>query len=115
MANMAQAIRLALHYGEKNLGLTNIFGEDVGPPLGGVFTVTQGLDKTWNSPLDERGIIGASMGLASDVLSKAEARGYVERVIKGPESYSRLIRKEDMFKDWLNAYSFEQNDHAYYI
>lgn len=65
MANMAQAIRMALHYGEKNLGLTNVFGEDVGPPLGGAFTVTQGLTKSWNSPLDERGIIGASIGLAA--------------------------------------------------
>src|SRR3954453_18603949 len=63
MANMAQAIRMALHYGEENLGLTNVFGEDVGPPLGGVFTVTQGLKTGWNSPLDERGIIGAAIGL----------------------------------------------------
>lgn len=63
MANMAQAIRMALHYGEENLNVTDIFGEDVGPPLGGVFTVTQGLKTTWNSPLDERGIIGAAMGL----------------------------------------------------
>jgi 2-oxoisovalerate dehydrogenase E1 component beta subunit len=63
MANMAQAIRLALHYGEKNLKLTNIFGEDVGPPLGGVFTATQGLKTTWNAPLDERGIVGAAIGL----------------------------------------------------
>jgi 2-oxoisovalerate dehydrogenase E1 component beta subunit len=64
MANMAQAIRMALHYAEENLGVTDIFGEDVGPPLGGVFTVTQGLKTTWNSPLDERGIIGVAMGLA---------------------------------------------------
>jgi 2-oxoisovalerate dehydrogenase E1 component beta subunit len=64
MANMAQAIRMALHYGEQSLGVTEIFGEDVGPPLGGVFTATQGLTTTWNSPLDERGIIGAAMGLA---------------------------------------------------
>lgn len=64
MANMAQAIRMALHYGEENLGLTDVFGEDVGAPLGGVFTVTQGLKSAWNSPLDERGIIGAAMGLA---------------------------------------------------
>lgn len=63
MANMAQAIRMALHYGEKELGLKNVFGEDVGPPLGGVFTATQGLTTTWNSPLDERGIIGAAIGL----------------------------------------------------
>jgi 2-oxoisovalerate dehydrogenase E1 component beta subunit len=64
MANMAQAIRMALHYAEENLGVTDIFGEDVGPPLGGVFTTTQGLKTAWNSPLDERGIIGAAIGLA---------------------------------------------------
>ena len=64
MANMAQAIRMALHYGEQNLGVTEIFGEDVGPPLGGVFTATQGLERAWNAPLDERGIIGAALGLA---------------------------------------------------
>lgn len=64
MATMVQAIRMALHYGEKNLGITDIFGEDVGPPLGGAFTTTQGLSTSWNSPLDERGIIGAAMGLA---------------------------------------------------
>ncbi|MDZ4677051.1 MAG: transketolase C-terminal domain-containing protein [Oligoflexia bacterium] len=64
MANMAQAIRMALHYGEENLGVKNIFGQDVGPPLGGVFTATQGLKTTWNTPLDERGIIGMAIGLA---------------------------------------------------
>jgi len=64
MATMAQAIRMALHYGEEHLGVKEIFGEDVGPPLGGVFTVTQGLKTAWNSPLDERGIIGAALGLA---------------------------------------------------
>ncbi|HXT02045.1 MAG TPA: transketolase C-terminal domain-containing protein [Elusimicrobiota bacterium] len=64
MANMAQAIRMALHHGEQKLGVTEIFGEDVGPPLGGVFTATQGLERSWNSPLDERGIIGAALGLA---------------------------------------------------
>ncbi|MHB1846132.1 MAG: alpha-ketoacid dehydrogenase subunit beta [Deltaproteobacteria bacterium] len=64
MATMAQAIRLALHHGEERLGVTDIFGEDVGPPLGGVFTCTQGLRTAWNSPLDERGIIGMEMGIA---------------------------------------------------
>ena len=64
MANMAQSIRMALHYAEKNLGLTDVFGQDVGPPMGGVFTATQGIECAWNSPLDERGIIGAAMGLA---------------------------------------------------
>ncbi len=64
MATVAQAVRLALHYGEEHLGVTDIFGEDVGPPLGGVFTVTQGLRTAWNTPLDERGIIGTAMGIA---------------------------------------------------
>lgn len=64
MATMVQAIRLALHVGEDRLGVTDVFGEDVGPPLGGVFTATQGLKTAWNTPLDERGIIGMAMGLA---------------------------------------------------
>lgn len=64
MANMAQAIRMALHYGEKNLGVKDIFGQDVGAPLGGVFTASQGLKTAWNTPLDERGIISMAMGIA---------------------------------------------------
>ena len=55
---------MALHYGEEHLGVTDVFGEDVGPPLGGVFTATQGLRTAWNSPLDERGIVGCAMGIA---------------------------------------------------
>jgi 2-oxoisovalerate dehydrogenase E1 component beta subunit len=64
MATMVQAVRMALHYGETHLGVTDVFGEDVGPPLGGVFTATQGLKTAWNSPLDERGIVGTAMGIA---------------------------------------------------
>src|ERR1700759_1214925 len=64
MATMVQAIRMALHVGESKLGVTDIFGEDVGPPLGGVFTATRGLETTWNPPPDERGIVGMAIGLA---------------------------------------------------
>ena len=64
MATIAQAIRLALRYAECELALRHVFGQDVGPPLGGAFTVTQGLDSAWNSPLDERGIVGTAAGLA---------------------------------------------------
>jgi len=64
MATMVQAIRMALHYGEKHLEVKDIFGQDVGPPLGGVFTATQGLKTAWNSPLDERGIVGTAIGIA---------------------------------------------------
>ncbi len=63
MATMTQAIRMALHVGESRLGVTDIFGQDVGAPLGGVFTATQGLQKAWNTPLDERGIISTAIGL----------------------------------------------------
>ena len=64
MATLVQAIRLALHVGEERLGVTDVFGQDVGPPLGGVFTQSQGLKTAWNSPLDERGIVGTAIGLA---------------------------------------------------
>src|SRR3569832_2892502 len=64
MSTMIQAIRMALHVGETRLGVTDIFGEDVGPPLGGVITGSQGLTTAWNTPLDERGIVGMAIGLA---------------------------------------------------
>lgn len=64
MATMVQAIRMGLHYGEKHLGVQDIFGQDVGAPLGGVFTATQGLETAWNTPLDERGVISMAMGIA---------------------------------------------------
>ncbi len=61
---MVQAIRMALHVAEERHQVSDIFGEDVGPPLGGAFTATQGLKSSWNAPLDERGIVGAAIGLA---------------------------------------------------
>ncbi len=64
MATLVQAVRMALHVGEERLGVTDILGEDIGQPLGGVFTQTQGLKTAWNTPLDERGIVGTAMGLA---------------------------------------------------
>ena len=64
MATMKQAIRMALRYAEQNLGVKDIFGQDVGEPLGGVFTATQNLSTTWNTPLDERGIISLATGIA---------------------------------------------------
>ncbi len=64
MANMAQSIRMALHFAEENMQLKDVFGEDVGAPLGGVFTATQGVKTAWNAPLDERGIIGMAIGIA---------------------------------------------------
>src|SRR4029077_18323623 len=65
MATLVQAVRLALHYGEEHLGVTDVFGEDVGPPLGGAFTAKQGLKTAWSTPLHERGIIDTAMVIAS--------------------------------------------------
>ena len=79
MATLVQAVRMALHYGETHLGVTDILGEDVGPPLGGVFTATQGLRTAWNTPLDERGIVGMAMGIAY-----AGGRPVAELVIREP-------------------------------
>ncbi len=64
MATMVQGIRMALHYAEEHLELRDVFGQDVGPPLGGVFTATQGIKTAWNTPLDERGIVGMAIGIA---------------------------------------------------
>ena len=70
-------------------------------------------DKKWTVP--ELAKEGISFGLASAVLAKAEADGYVERALKGRESYSRLIRKEKLRQDWISAYSFERNQYDYYL
>jgi hypothetical protein len=70
-------------------------------------------EKKWT--LSELAKEGVSLGLASDVLSRAETLGYVERLAKGPESYTHLIRKEDLLAGWIKAYSFEQNNHEYFL
>ncbi|MBI4372823.1 MAG: hypothetical protein HY585_03755 [Candidatus Omnitrophica bacterium] len=58
--------------------------------------------------------LGVSKGLSSEVLARAEALGYVERTRKGPQSYTRLIRKEKLLKDWQANYSFQKNLQIYY-
>ena len=58
---------------------------------------------------------GISQGLVSEVLSKSEALGYVERVSKGPDSFTRLVRKENLLKDWLRSYSFDRNQQVSYL
>lgn len=58
--------------------------------------------------------LGVSKGHASEVLTRAEALGYVERIRKGPESYTKLIRKDKLLKDWIQSYTFEKNLQIYY-
>lgn len=64
---ITEGLRAALAADERTL----LFGEDVGR-LGGVFTVTSGLQQTFgsrrvfDSPLSEAGIVGTAIGLALD-------------------------------------------------
>jgi len=66
---MAQAITAALEHAMQVRQETVILGEDVGT-AGGVFRITKGLveqfgaDRVIDTPLDEAGIIGASIGMA---------------------------------------------------
>lgn len=70
-------------------------------------------EKKWK--LGELSRLGASQGLVSEALTKAEALGYVERISKGPNSYTRLIRKDNLLKDWPETYTFDRNQQAYYL
>lgn len=76
-------------------------------------TLLRDAGKKWTVP--ELAKEGVSVGLAHAVLVKAEALGYVERILKGRGSYTRLIRKEELLKDWIRNYSFEKNPQAYYL
>lgn len=70
-------------------------------------------EKRWTVP--DFAKEGVSFGLASEVLGKAESLGFVERAMKGRESFSRLLRKDEILKEWLRAYSFDKNYQAYYL
>jgi len=51
-----------------------------------------------------------SLGLAQEVLETMALEGYVERVKKGPESYTVLTHPQRLLDRWLQAYTFEMND-----
>lgn len=53
---------------------------------------------------------GVSLGMAQGVLDALEKLGYVERVRKGPDSYTILTNKEKLINDWLKEYRFELNE-----
>ena len=52
---------------------------------------------------------GVSLGMSQEILKAMEKKGYIERVKKGPNSYTILTNKEKLISDWLKEYSFEQN------
>jgi hypothetical protein len=52
---------------------------------------------------------GVSLGMSQEVLKAMEKKGYIERVKKGPNSYTILTNQEKLISDWLKEYSFDQN------
>jgi ribosomal protein S8 len=47
--------------------------------------------------------------MSQEVLKVMEKKGYIERVKKGPDSYSILTNKERLISDWVEEYSFNVN------
>ena len=58
---------------------------------------------------DFTGPEGVSLGMAQSVLEAMAKKGYVERVKKGPDSYTVFTNKEMLIADWLKNYEFELN------
>jgi hypothetical protein len=58
---------------------------------------------------DFTGSQGVSLGMAQGVLETMARKGYVERVKKGPHSYTVLTNKDMLIDDWLKEYQFELN------
>lgn len=52
---------------------------------------------------------GVSLGMSQEVLKAMEKKGYIERVKKGPDSYTILTNKDKLISDWVEEYSFDQN------
>jgi hypothetical protein len=58
---------------------------------------------------DFTGYESISLGMSQEVLKAMEKKGYIERVKKGPNSYTIITNKEKLISDWLEEYSFDQN------
>ena len=66
-------------------------------------------DKKWVTR-DFTGDNGVSIGMAQGVLEAMERKGYIERIKRGPDSYTLLTNKQELISDWVAAYSFELNE-----
>jgi hypothetical protein len=66
-------------------------------------------DKKW-VVRDFTGKEGVSLGMAQEVLQSMLKKGYVERIKKGPNSYTILTNTENLIADWTRAYQFESNE-----
>lgn len=54
--------------------------------------------------------LGLSLGMAQGVLEAMEKRGYVERIKKGPNSYTMLTNRDRLLEGWIKEYQFELNE-----
>lgn len=65
---------------------------------------------------DFTGENGVSLGMAQGVLEAMAKKGYVERVKRGPDSYTLLTNIQELVNDWAATYCFELNEtHTYYF
>jgi len=58
---------------------------------------------------DFTGPEGVSLGMSQEVLEAMAKKGYIERIIKGRDSYTILTNKEQLISDWLKEYHFNLN------
>lgn len=65
-------------------------------------------EKKWVTR-DFMGDSGVSLGMAQGILESMAKKGYIERVKRGPDSYTLLTNTEELISDWLAEYSFDLN------
>ena len=53
---------------------------------------------------DFTGENGVSLGMAQGVLEAMARRGYIERVRRGPDSFTLLTNPRALVRDWASAY-----------
>lgn len=89
----------------KNYKMKNIFADKASLVLR---KMLQNPERKW-VVRDFTGPEGVSLGMSQEVLKAMEKKGYIERVKKGPNSYTILTNKEKLISDWLEEYGFDQN------
>jgi len=58
---------------------------------------------------DFTGLGGISLGMSQEVLKAMEKKGYIERVKKGPNSYTILTNQEKLISNWLAHLSIKNH------
>lgn len=89
----------------KNYIMKNIFADKASLVLR---KMLQNPEKRW-VVRDFTGSEGVSLGMSQEVLKAMAIKGYVERVKKGPDSYTVLTNKDKLISDWLKEYHFNLN------